>query len=438
MNLTPFSDTKLQLYLSYLVRDKRLLVESLDWLRPEDFEGDDPIPGMIAGRLQDFVRRFNRVPDHRELSNDVEIEASKILRGANNGLGSRHRAFVRSLYEGPVPPSDELIPELQAFCRQRRMKATLEECVGAVGEEGVDIIGKIRAAQALGAPKEESLQYPAKIGQIEIQVSSGKRASSGFPSLDESMAGGLPVPGLLSFIGAPKGFKTTTLLRATIGNLARGRRVAYVSLELSPPVILLRLDSMLSGVPIKRLARGGDSDAAENKVRRFFELTGGNLRVHYWPTRQATIDNIRSWLAQEEARDGWKPDVLVIDYADYLRAVGLEKNAEERFQQSTVYDQVRAFSSEIDAPVLTGTLCNREGTRRAWIRLEHLAEAFHKAAVADILIAICQSEAEARENTARLFVAGSRVSETGLVVPLRVRRSILRIDEAKPPKEKPE
>jgi archaellum biogenesis ATPase FlaH len=430
VNLTPFCDEKLHLYLSILSRDKALLLDSLDWLRPEDLEGDDPLPGIIAAKLQDFVRRYNRVPDRRELANDVEQEATRILPGANNGLGERHRAFVRSLYDGELPPASEVIPDLREFCRKRRVKAALNECASTVDEGGVDIVGKIKAAQQLGAPKEASLVYPAKIGEIEQEVATGKRAPTGFPSLDASMAGGLPVPGLGTFIGAPKGFKTTSMLRVSIGCLSRGLRVAYASLELSARIILLRLDSMLSGVPIKLLARGVRTEEAASKVKAFFRLTGGSLRVNYWPTRQATVDDLRSWLAKEEARDGWKPDVLVIDYADYLRAVGLEKHTEERFQQSTVYDQLRAFSSEIDAPLFTASLCNREGTKRTWIKLEHLAEAFHKAAVADILVAVCQSEHEARENRARLFVAGSRVSESGLVVPLKVRRSILRIDEA--------
>lgn len=434
-NTTPFSDKFLTLGLRCLVRDKKTLRESLDWLRPDDLEGDDPLPGMIVACAQGFFKKYKRPPLEEELSNEVETSAGKILPATRNGLGGHHRAYVEKLYTGVIPEDQAPVARLREFCSRQRMKSALQECVEGldrVDEEAVplDIPGRIRAA-ATGAGPQQDQAFCGRALLDHVDVSLGPRASSGFKTLDNHLGGGLPVPGLGIFMAPPKGFKTTSLIHVARRNMARGKKVAYASTELNERVLNMRLASLASGVPIDDLRVGKGRRAAGMKLEALKRGSkSGDVAFKVWPRRRASVADIRNWLDRLNDTSGWKADLVIVDYADYLRpSDGQYKVDQERFIHNAVYDELCGLSSDMKIPVWSAALLNREGAERSAPTMENIAESYTKAAVADLLVSISHISRYRTKGEARLYIAGSRICSSGGRISVKVHKNTLWLED---------
>ena len=84
----------------------------------------------------------------------------------------------------------------------------------------------------------------------------------------------------------------------------------------------------------------------------------GQLFIKEFPTCWATVNNIRAHVEKLNAR-GFKPDLIIIDYADILRST--RQYDAKRFELQLIYQELRAYASEIDVPIWTASQSNATG-----------------------------------------------------------------------------
>lgn len=242
---------------------------------------------------------------------------------------------------------------------------------------------------------------------------------TGLTHLDDVLNGGLG-RGELGVILAPPGRgKTTTLINFGYGALSDVQHLSVVhySLEMNRKRITMRYDDRTMGARVK-YKRSDPHQYAEEMVART-QLLAGNLFVQGYSTRSAGVSTVRAHLTLLQSR-GFKPDVIIIDYADIMRAE--RRLGEMRHEQAGIYEDLRQLAGDFDAAIWTGSQASRNALDKEVITIGDFAEAFEKAAICDVVLGFCQTDDEKIDGRARLYAAKIRNAEDGRTVECEVWR----------------
>lgn len=179
---------------------------------------------------------------------------------------------------------------------------------------------------------------------------------------------------LYSFMAPDKTGKSTYLIDATVRAIKQGRRVVFFDTgDSSRNEVIVRLAKRITCKPdnfqnYRRDPRWDDgpgemvSDTIQTKpvspqeawqiVSRYSKKQS-RLRIFNDPADTVTVDEIESRLITFE-RDGWIPDVIVIDYADILLMKGSDSNE----QIDRTWKSLRALTQSRNVLGLTATQSN--------------------------------------------------------------------------------
>ena len=178
--------------------------------------------------------------------------------------------------------------------------------------------------------------------------STRKTVKTGWNVIDDLMDGGLG-PGELGVFVAPAGIgKSWGLVNVAANAVKKSLNVIHYTLELSAPYVGLRFDSVFTGIAAQNLKYHVD------EVKDCVEKLTGKLVVKYYPTKSATVNTIKAHLDRCQIQ-GYKPDVIVVDYADLLRGTGKEI----RHELGNIYEDLRGLAGEYEIPVWTASQANR-------------------------------------------------------------------------------
>lgn len=223
-----------------------------------------------------------------------------------------------------------------------------------------------------------------------------------------------------SFMGPDKTGKTTFLLDFAYRALRNRNKVVFFdSGDSSQDDVMVRLASRVTGCPEFEmectLPTGWKEGRPETEVRMlppvnpsegFKRLVRasrfpGAFRLSCHPNSSLSVSGIDSILADWE-RDGWRPDVVVIDYADILAPSGSSHDPLEQIDET--WKQMRRLSQSRHCLVMTATQSNAAayGKEKAFLGRQHFSGRKTKLAHVNGMIGINVSEEERREHTARL------------------------------------
>lgn len=186
--------------------------------------------------------------------------------------------------------------------------------------------------------------------------------------------------------------------------LLAGLNVIHVTLEISALEASYRYDARMTGLPINEIMSGLSRHKAT--IRKNTKRLQANLFIKEWGSDEASAMDVRAYLKMLEARTGVIPDVLLVDYADLLRPVHQRKDL--RIELKDTMRALRQISKDWDCAVWTASQTNREGWEAERISLKTIAEAWEKATISDVIIALCQTYEEKRKDKMRWMVLKNR------------------------------
>jgi replicative DNA helicase len=121
------------------------------------------------------------------------------------------------------------------------------------------------------------------------------------------------------------------------------------------------------------------------------------LQIH--PAASLSISHLTNTVKMW-ARDGWVPDVIVIDYADLLAQNFGKSDVREKIND--VWIGLRALSQTMNCLVVTATQANRASYNVKAITMEHASEDKRKNAHVTGMVAINQTPEEKKYGVIRL------------------------------------
>ena len=245
----------------------------------------------------------------------------------------------------------------------------------------------------------------------EVSAEHRPRRPTGLMHFDHEIGGGLRGGELGCLLAPPKGFKSGTLLNFSFNGLKRGvgtsKKVLYLTLELSEELQVLRFAIRTTMLPKEQMFID-----TENYLRTFQDRADvifdddAELYVVYFPPYVCTPQTIRTYLEQMRRDAGVEFDTIVIDYLDLMGSdVKSEKDYLEKVRICT---DLRALAVDFNVPIWTACRATREATGKKRISMAHMAGAFERVAICDLVVALCQTDQERVNNIMRIVPVACR------------------------------
>ena len=305
------------------------------------------------------------------------------------------------------------------FCRKQKLKEALIKSVDLMKRCSFDEVRSlIDNALILGSDNDFGYDY-LKDFEKRFELKARNPVSSGWVDIDKITKGGLG-KGELGVVIAPTGAGKSMVL-AHLGSAAvkAGKKVVHYTLELSDAVVSLRYDSCITGIELNNLP------VFKEKVYDEIKDIAGALIVKEYPTRSASIVTIKNHLEKLINR-GFEPDLIIVDYADLIRPESSSKD-EKRHQLETIYEELRGISQTHGCPIWTASQTNRSGLNAEVITMESISEAFNKCFVADFIFSVSRTVKDKTTNGGRIFVAKNRNGPDGIIYPIFMDTSCVKI-----------
>lgn len=185
-----------------------------------------------------------------------------------------------------------------------------------------------------------------------------------FPLIDDLISGGTPAYTLSVWAAVTHGGKSLLMANMLARQVMEGKTGVLFSMEMSEDAFAQRFDSIYSCLDINRMYI--QSKMKSKLVKKLKETKAkenrGNLWIKEFPTGKATVNDLRIYLRELELR-GIKPDIIYCDYINLMSPTYKTKGSDNSYETiKEIVRELRALSLEFNAPVVSVTQINREGS----------------------------------------------------------------------------
>lgn len=294
-------------------------------------------------------------------------------------------------------------------------RAVLNEVKASVesiqkGEVDPTMVDRFAKAVRMGEIKVERGITKADIAGVlrkEVNPEHRPRVPTGIVHLDNEIGGGLRGGELAVLLAPPKGFKSGTLMNFAVGGMQKGigKKVLYITLELSEELQGLRFAIRTTMTEKDQLFKD-----PERYIKSYEErcdvLYGDNadIDIKYFAPYTCTPKTIRAYLDMMKLDHGIEYGLILVDYLDLMGSD--DKKDKDYLEKVQVCTDLRAIAVDYDVPIWTACRATREATGKKRINMSHMAGAFERVAIADLVAALCQTEKERAQGIMRIaFVA---------------------------------
>ena len=304
------------------------------------------------------------------------------------------------------------------FCRKQKLKEAMIKSVSLIQNSSYDEISKIiNDALKLGTDNNHGYDFILDF-EKRFELKARNPISTGWELIDNISKGGLG-RGEFGVVIAPTGAgKSMALVHLGAMALQAGLNVVHYTLELQDKVVALRYDSCITGISLTDVKE--QKDIVWNNVKD----VKGKLIIKEYPTKSASTNTIKNHLEKLKRKD-FRIDMVIVDYGDLIRPINAQK--EKRIELESIYEELRGLAQVYQCSLWTASQTNRSGLNAEVITMESISEAFNKCFVADFIFTISRTIKDKNMNEGRLFVAKNRNGPDGLVFPIFMDTSNVKI-----------
>lgn len=406
--------------LCMMIKDKYFMSQCFGLVKPDYFV--DKAHVEICKIVTNFFEknRRQRLPSRDHIVSEVKIQL------ANNPVIAYYLAELDAVllsYEPGFAPRETLLEKITVFAKEQGIRCAISKVIDLIqkGNEDrwVKIEDTLKAALLIGPNTDLGLDYFATVEEryerMMKEDAERERFSSGFKYIDEGLVGGGLSRGEIgAFMGMPGSGKSVALVKATVTNINKGKKVLYVSLEMDQDKIAERFDAMFSGVGINELKERKDEvmyalrNLKVSMLKEDLNLNQQMLFVKQFPAGSADVTSVRAFMAQL-ALHGFNADLLAIDYVGEFKDMPGMKKWDSL--QRIVRD-LRALAVEEQICILTAMQPNRSGRDAqesgGFIDDSEIGDAYGQARPMDAIWSINMNKIEQDQKIGRIFIVKHR------------------------------
>ena len=384
--------------LGSLLTDKKFLLNVRDVLKEEYFDADSH--KWIINQIINYFDKY-----HTHVTMDVlKVELQKL---ENEILVVALKEELRNSYAATKDDLEYVQEEFLGFCKNQEMKHAILSSADLLKEGDFDgIRNMVEKAMRAGMDKNMGHEYNKDV-ESRYRENYRPTVPTPWPLMNDGIQGGWGPGDLIIVFGNPGGGKSWTMVAAAAHAVKMGFNVNYYTLELGEDYVGKRFDCYFTGYSID------DVNKHRGEVESIVKGLKGKLIVKEYPPKGATVNTIKSHIQKCIDMDH-KPDMIVIDYVDYLRAPSKGKYAERKDEIDDVFIATKGLAKEFQIPVLTPSQVNRMGAKDSVIEGDKAAGSYDKMMVADICLSLSRQKEDKVLGTGRIHVMKNRYGQDGM------------------------
>lgn len=238
---------------------------------------------------------------------------------------------------------------------------------------------------------------------------------TGIDELDDALGGGISKGELGVFMGYAKSGKSIFLMNlAANACKAYGTRVYHTNYEINQYTLKMRYDSWFSGEAFNRIRDKGLSSKAVKELKEMYSdmkdllIIKGQDRFSGSNPNYKTVEGLIEDLRELESKRAWRPDLIIVDYADLMRTKTQYNNI---YQKATeVYRALHDLALEGYAIWTVSQANERDKDRneKHLLKSGQITESQEKFRAADIYGSINVTPEEKENGEARLYLENAR------------------------------
>ena len=387
-----------------LLTRKEFVQNIYDILSDEHFP--NPAHKWIINEILQYWNKYHTVISMDTLKIGVKKLDNDVLK----------TSIVEQIKEAYRHSDDELQyveEEFTAFCKNQQLKSALLNSVDLLNSGDYDSIRHL-IDNALKSGQDRNIGHEYN-KDIETRYREDYRPTipTPWPMLNQLTQGGFG-PGDLGIVfGNPGGGKSWMMVACAAHALKLGFNVNYYTLELGQDYVGKRFDANITGFTLDELKH------KRNVVESQIDKLKGNLTIKEYGPKQASVNTIRSHI-QRTTDLGFKPDLVIIDYVDYLKPAGKGYRTERKDEIDDVFIATKALAKDLKIPFLTPSQVNRTGAKDDVIEGDKAAGSYDKMMVADMCISLSRKKEDKVLGTGRIHIMKNRYGHDGMTYDAKV------------------
>ena len=404
-NITEYTEEIQEMFLKFLVSDPELFVRVNNIVEPY----------MFNRKYQDTVQflkqhstEYSSIPTIDQITATTGVELERI-----EGITEIHTEWF--------------LDSFVRFCRHKALEKAILDSTDLLEKADYGAVeNKIKDASQVSLVKDLGLEYfenPKE--RLQYIKSQAGAVSTGWKKFDQKLYGGLNRGEITIFAGGSGAGKSLFLANLGCNWILNGMNVAYVTFELSEPLVSMRVDSMLTDIPTKEIFK--DLDGVEMKVKLLGKKSG-KLQIKYMPSGK-TANDLRSWIKEYEIKTGVKLDVILVDYLDLMMPINKKVSPSDLFvKDKFVSEELRNLAMELNVIFVTASQLNRGAVEEIEFDHSHIAGGLSKIQTADNVFGIFTSRAMRERGRYQIQLMKTRSSSgVGMKIDLEFDVDSLRI-----------
>ncbi len=293
---------------------------------------DEPIPHRIWGLLRDYFQEHGDVPD-LDLLQDLAVER---VEDQSDDIIAYARRAVNAVDDRNIDNSkiDYYVRRLLDTHEDIDLRRKLGSAIDILDKEGpTACMDYLQGATTLAITDTDTIKTTDLLEDFEIREEDvhnrhdnpgeSSAVPLGIAPIDRVLNGGLLGGELMVFAAIPSGGKSVSLIDVAISSAEEGRKVHFFTIEMGLVQTAFRGYSRMSGVSTKRFRNAenfteADFESWNLAVKKLRKVQGAGVKITSIP-EHASTRYMRAELARLERKEGWKPDLILVDYAGIMR-----------------------------------------------------------------------------------------------------------------------
>lgn len=379
------------LILSSLIHNEGYGRKVIPFLRAEYF--GNKIDKTIYQTVDTFVQKYNKFPSHEAVW--IELQDVKTF-------NEEEFQLAKDKLDSLTPSESEtdwLVDKTEKFCKDKAIYNAIAQSIQILDDKSGNL-----SPGSIPAMLEEALavSFDTQIGhdffddaesRYDFYHKKESRVPFDIDFLNKITKGGLPRKTLNVILAGTGVGKSLFMCHMAASNLAAGRNVLYITMEMAEERIAERIDANLMNTSLDQLSFM-PRDAFQKKIERVKEKTPGKLIIKEYPTASAGSANFRHLLNELRLKKKFKPDIIFIDYLNICCSSRMKQGANVNSYTyiKAIAEELRGLAVEFDVPMVSATQTTRTGFTSSDIGLEDTSESFGLPATVDLMLAMISTE----------------------------------------------
>lgn len=419
--------------LAYILKDQ-IVAKSLIRGIPDDFYAYSPELSAIFTGFREFLEKYGCRPRQHELVDYLQdyIQKNKLDTYKQQALVLALKKVWEHNNYTPIRVKEKFS---KAIWWHNMLRVGLQMPDLAENDDAETLLSAWKEASSLGVEDTPVTEYwmdtPARIERRKNQKM--RIIPTGFSPMDVVVGGGIPRGSLALVLGGSGFGKSAFMTQIAMQASYQGYRTAFVTLELNADSVMARMDAYNTQIPMDTLPLQGGI-CTKKLANIYSQENPAQAFVKYYPTKSIDLNHIEVFLDQLRMEQGITLDLLVVDYFDLLKMVGIYKNKWEALEENC--EILRGLAGKHDMVIWTAGQTRRDGISKELVGMDDISASFGKVFPLDVMITMSQTQDEKAKNIMRLRFAKNRFGPTDSIVFMesnfkQMRFNALSSDEAK-------